>query len=648
MKKILTIFISLWTLSVIIFYLIKYPIPYFLERAIELSLFCLIIFISYNIGYFLLRNFTFNAPIRMPLFVGTGLASLSIITFFIGVFGALYKPVFYVIFLILFVISLVNFRFNINLKLPQLSFKNLLYLAILLMFIIPAFVGALAPPSFYDSLVYHLSVPSQYVKNNKIFFIESNLFANFPQNIEMLYTMALVLYNDTLANLLHFLFLPLTLLLLYGFLLQEQGESKCSSSCKENNSVPLLAILIFVTTPAIILISSGTYIDMGLTFYLFLSFICLMEWIKNNDKRLLILAGLFSGFSAGIKYIAIISIFIFIFIIIYNSIKTKQNIFILVCLFVFANLIIISPWLIKNYIFTKNPLFPFFIFSEAPLYIKKYLNHVANHGSYGFASFIGLPWDLTMAGFNFGGGFDIIGPLYLVFLPTLLFIKGTGNSIKIGVFYLIAYFVIWSLSAKVLRFLIPVFPIAAIVFSSCILRLLNYGSVIKSIAKIILIVIITSNFFILIFIQNIVSPVLYVFGNLSRDEYFTRFLRPNNPYPAIEYMNERLTSDSKVLFVGEARNYFTKLNTVAPSPFDPDILTDAANKSENAEELFLFLKKEGFTNILWNYPEYERLKNGFRPNDFTNKSSNIIDKFKNKYLNLLFNNENICVYGLKE
>src|SRR3989339_952301 len=540
MKKILTFFGILWILIITASYFITYPLPYFTRHLIEISLLCIITFLSFQIGYFLLKkfNFNFNVFLEIAASIGIGLAFFSLITFFLGIFGILYKPVFYILLSILLVLSLINFRHKINLKMPKLDLWGFLSIFTILIFIISAFIGAMAPPTFYDSLVYHLSIPSQYIKNHKIFYIDYNLYANFPQNIEMLYTMALILYNDILANLLHFIYFPLTLLLMYGFF---WGKSE--------KNIPLLSILTLVTTPAIVLLAYGTYIDLGLTFYLFLSFVLLIEWINTNNNKLLILTGLLCGFSIGIKYTAVISVFIFSLIVLYTCLKEKRNIIKPVLLFLSSIILVISPWLIKNYIFTNNPIFPFYIFSETPLYIKKYLTHVSSHGTYGFLSFVCLPWDLTMEGTKFGGGFDFVGPLFLIFLPVLLFIKNTDKIMKICMFYLITFFLLWSTTARVLRFLIPIFPIAAVVFSVCIFQFLNTENKwTKNITGFLFVIIVISNFSLLLYIQNSFSPGLYFFGNITREKYLSRFVGPNNFYPAVKFMNETFDNNSKTLF----------------------------------------------------------------------------------------------------
>lgn len=639
-KKIFYTLIFCWIATVIFSYFLRFPLPNFAQHLSELFFLIVLLLISFETGNFLLNKFdlSLSACLTIPFSIGSGLAILSTITFFFGIFGFLYKSVFYILLSILFVFSLKNFIYRKNSKMPELKFQGTFLTITFFVFFAVSFVGALTPPTFYDSLVYHLAIPLQYVKNHRIIKIESNIFSNFPQNIEMLYTMAIILYDDILANLIHFVFFPLITLSIYGFLRE-----------KYDDKISIFASLIFAVTPAVVMLASGTYIDLGLTFYLFLSFVSVMKWTETIQNKWLVLSGLLCGFSLGIKYTAGISVAIFILIIFHTAVLKRENIFSKIIIFVSSAFLAFLPWLVKNYIFTGNPVFPFYIFGNVPDYIQKYVSHVSQHGTKGISDFFNLPWNITMDGIKFGGGFDIIGPFYLVFLPVLFLITKTDKLIKISFAYLILYFFFWSISAKVLRFLIPIFPVAAIVFSICIFKFINESNLTKNIVKIIFSAIIISNFAVLLFIQNFITPLPQLFGNITKDDYLSsKVLNPNNFYPAVKFMNETFDANSKTVFVGEARNYYTNFNAVSSSPFDPDVFTYLANDSKTAEELLIKLQNAGFTNIFWSQMEYERLKNGFRPNNFTEQSIKIVNAFKKKYLNLLYENNGLFVYGIKK
>jgi hypothetical protein len=52
-----------------------------------------------------------------------------------------------------------------------------------------AVLCAFAPPTYYDSLVYHLALPLRYLQEGRIGFVPYNQYAHFPQNMEMIFRM---------------------------------------------------------------------------------------------------------------------------------------------------------------------------------------------------------------------------------------------------------------------------------------------------------------------------------------------------------------------------------------------------------------------------------------------------------------------------
>ena len=83
-----------------------------------------------------------------------------------------------------------------------------LYLAAISLF---TFVLTLAPPSGgeWDSLMYHLAVPQQYLRHGKIVELPYDHHSYFPFTMDMLFLWGLALRGPVLAKLFHWLMLPL-------------------------------------------------------------------------------------------------------------------------------------------------------------------------------------------------------------------------------------------------------------------------------------------------------------------------------------------------------------------------------------------------------------------------------------------------------
>ncbi|MHB9155286.1 MAG: hypothetical protein ACYC5N_06275, partial [Endomicrobiales bacterium] len=145
-------------------------------------------------------------------------------------------------------------------KLPAaqpLRFRLLLLLS--LPPVLSALIGALAPPTQFDSLAYHLALPARYLSSGRMF-AGDTLFFSFPQGLEMLFQLALKIDGDILANLVGWSFLPLGGLALYAFSRRYWGSR-----------TGLFAALFWLFTPETLFLATGTYVDLGLACFAFAS-----------------------------------------------------------------------------------------------------------------------------------------------------------------------------------------------------------------------------------------------------------------------------------------------------------------------------------------------------------------------------------------
>ncbi|MFN3412561.1 MAG: hypothetical protein ACK42L_00670 [Thermoanaerobaculum sp.] len=84
----------------------------------------------------------------------------------------------------------------------------------------------------------------------------------------------------------------------------------------------------------------------------------------------------------------------------------------------------------------------------------------------------------------------------------------------------------------------------------------------------------------------------------------------NNPLPAFRKASV-LDKDARVLFVGEPRGFLFPRRFVAPSVFDEHPLAKRTEVSSRPEDMVLSLRKEGFTHLLINWGELHRLVPGY-------------------------------------
>jgi len=139
-------------------------------------------------------------------------------------------------------------------------------LSIYLFFIFAlTFIFCLVPPSGndYDSLVYHLAAPMQYLMAGSIHALPYDHHTFFPFTMEMLYLCGLQLSGPVLAKLFHWLMLPLSCFALIA--IGNQLKSRRSG---------MWAAAIFVSLPLVLFEATTAYIDLGLVFFALLAFLC--------------------------------------------------------------------------------------------------------------------------------------------------------------------------------------------------------------------------------------------------------------------------------------------------------------------------------------------------------------------------------------
>ncbi|OYV94178.1 MAG: hypothetical protein B7Z68_07965 [Acidobacteria bacterium 21-70-11] len=85
---------------------------------------------------------------------------------------------------------------------------------------------------------------------------------------------------------------------------------------------------------------------------------------------------------------------------------------------------------------------------------------------------------------------------------------------------------------------------------------------------------------------------------------------PNDPFPAFA-ASRSLPEAARVLFVGEPRGFGFPRRFVAPSQFDVSPLRAVLERSSGPGEACERLRRQGFTHILVNWGELDRLAGGY-------------------------------------
>jgi hypothetical protein len=325
-----------------------------------------------------------------------------------------------------------------------------------------ALIGALAPEIEYDALWYHLWLPRLWLEQGSPVDLVSEYISLYPLTWELVYGAGLVMGGPIAAKLLSFSCLPLTAMVIYQLVRRYVPQAS-----------PWLAITIWITTPTVLWEATTTYVDLALGFYVMLVVYSVVRYAETRERPWIIIAGLSVGFALGIKHLALIILLLVsigLALKLWLSTRTLKAVVLPLTILVGIGLLIALPWYARNWQASRNPVFPEFysVFGAEP---PQRWDAVTEHGLQQFKAHFGrprtfsnlvtLPWDMTIHAARYGGN---LGPLFLMFLPALLWFRNRTPVIPWLGWLALIYILFWasSLSSFQMRFLVPIVPLLAI------------------------------------------------------------------------------------------------------------------------------------------------------------------------------------------
>jgi len=444
-----------------------------------------------------------------------------------------------------------------------------------LVFLIP-FLFASLPSTFYDSLVYHLGIPNLYLRNGGFVKTPFFLYANTSVYYEISLIPA-VYTGDLVPRLLHFLISSVFILCFVDFMEKYFNLNKRK----------YLILLIISMTVSLFLLSTVKN-DIIAALFIFLG-------IANFIKERYCLSGVFFGFSIGIKYFSILPIMIFLFLEIFPFDKGKIKKIFLVG---FLIMILLLPLFFKNYVFTSNPVYPFFtsLFknsnwdSHRNFYLKRDVGKILHNYKDIFKSLYLLSFK------NFGSG-GRIGPIFLIFLPFVA-IFGT-KRLKLLIFALASIF-IGAFFTGSIRFLY----ISILFLTPFVIEFLEKTN--SKLLKSVFFLVIGINFLVSFSIMERIysSHSLYSW----EESVYAYKVKHFPPYKIYSFLNLMTPPSSKILIVGEARSFYLKRAYSVSTAIDYSIVKPYLDESHTSEEFFGKIKKEGFDYIFLSLGEFLRLQ----------------------------------------
>ncbi|MDR0608952.1 MAG: hypothetical protein LBG58_02485 [Planctomycetaceae bacterium] len=377
--------------------------------------------------------------------------------------------------------------------LPQLEkwslFKKSVFFIILPIFSLLLILGGMIPSTDYDVLSYHLAGSREFAETGQIRFLSHNVYANMPFGAEMFYVWGMVFIgNSFIGAMIGKTLIAFTTILtafgLYAF-------------CKRffSETAGLIAIVLYVSSPWIIYVSTAGLIDSVVGMYAFFAIytavltnqlfndklfqtsektkhkscsnICsINNYLQQINWFSIFLTGFFAGSAAACKYPAMLFVVVPIGIFIATiKIKNSGVCFAMAAILIYVIGVSIScgGWYFKNYYYTGNPVYPlcFSIFGDST---GSWTSEVDNRWTQ-----IHSPHDFHLTTFFYD--FCRVGlsspwnaPLTIPFFLLIIIVIKTQREKRRILYFLTAWLVFvfitwWFLTHRIDRFWLPAFPI---------------------------------------------------------------------------------------------------------------------------------------------------------------------------------------------
>jgi len=532
------------------------------------------------------------------------------------------------------------------------------------------------PPVSRDALTHHLSVPKLWLMNGGICELPHLKVSYYPMNLDLLYLIPLYFGNDIIPKYIHFAFSLLTATLLFSYITK-----------RINFLYGLLGSLFFLSIPIIVKLSITAYVDLALIFFSTSSFVYLLKWKKNCFKiKYLIISSVCCGLALGTKYNGLILLLLLPCFIPFIYLRSSTNDISFktmnykvqlkatgyAVLFIFISLIIFSPWMIKNYFWTGNPIYPL---GQKAITNKIDTEHVfndANSNTMVFKQKNDMShflvrkiiyketwWETTLIPIRifFQGEDDnpiaFDGKLnpFLLLLSCIAFFSRKKYSaekkaevsilLSFSVLYL---FCVFFLRDMRIRWIGPIIP-PLVILSMYGLKdvwdtvLSHYfskkrGILPRSIFAGVILSMLFINASYIINLFDTVEPFSYITGKVDRETYIEK-RRPE--FAALRYANKNLKENSRIMgiFVGQ-RGYYSNHDIF----FNFHLLDDSVKSSKSSDNIAINLNRKGITHLLIKHDIF----GNWVKHHFNEKEKSMLNDFFNKNLKMVFSKNGYHLY----
>ncbi len=590
---------------------------------------------------------------------GVGLGLLSYLMFGLGLLGLYYGPVGGILLLGLTWLS----RAELRLLLREIREGGAVFRSIRLTWFDRAMLGlfallvllllskALAPPLEYDVLMYHLEAPKRFIEAHRFLPLPDVNGGQFPFGLEMLYTLTLLVGNDSAAQILH---LAMGLLATVGLFELARGLM--------SRFAAWVSIAVLWTNVVVGALATTAMVDLGGLFYDVLAVAMLLMWVRRGGRRWLVFAAVSVGVSMAIKYLGIYTLIALVMVVGLHTWRRDRDWRGAVSRVVLVGVVaavVAAPWYGKNWLWYGNPVEPFYatLFhpsamasreGASPLDTQSYkyaiegatLTNEVYGGALSAQAWwriytqrnpLLIFWDLYAHGALFrstvpSGPLSVLTlviPLYLLlpkrrFATYLLIMAGIRSAL-------------WPTGPFLFRYLLPVIAWLGIPVAYIMETPVRRGRRWKPWlfgAQVIVLSLVLVQVGLNGYYVAQTQPWRYALGLQSRREYLAENLAS---YATTEYINRELPTTSRLLMLGEDRGYYLERDYLPGTKY-LRVWWAHMNQQDGDRVTFAWLRQEGVTHIL----RHEVVRPSVMPDSAFRAEHIAFQHFRQHYLDVIF------------
>ena len=380
-------------------------------------------------------------------------------------------------------------------------------------------IEAVAPEVQYDALSYHLGLPRVWIDAGRLIDVPEQTQSYYYLGAEMNFALAMLLGGQAAAKLISFAYLGLAVLAVY-ILARRTFSARAA----------IIAVALFVTTPAVAWQGSTTYVDVAVTAYITLGVVAILSVRRDKSVPLVLIAGALCGLAVATKLTALLAVVpaaVLVVAIGAPGWRAQRSL-----AFAATAVLAVAPWPILRYVQTGNPVFPLLnAFFQSPLWPA--VNTRFALGDFGVGTDVAglaqLPLAFTYLGQRFDDG--AVGAAFgvgLLLLPLAIVFHRRSADARALALFAVATFVAWAVSAQYARYVLPIVGTFSVLAAAALEPLSRSGTrLVRAAANALPAVLAVSSFPLLLFLYAQVPgriPYAVALGIESPDAYLTRTL----------------------------------------------------------------------------------------------------------------------------